>query len=223
MRKAIRFLAGGFFLPIVLILTLQTAAPHFIAVHEREFPAPVLQTLPYQLGSWVALGDQSLDKNVTEYLRPDEYLLRDYSNKPSATSVNLFLAYFKSLQNSWGPHSPSICLPGSGWLVQSSRETTIAVDGPAKQIPVNEFVLEKSGQHILVIYWYQNNRRVWSDDSEGKLRLLKDFVRYRRSDISLVRLVMPMRASEVENERKECFNFAKAVFPVLVDRFASSN
>jgi EpsI family protein len=223
MHKTMRSIAGGFLIPIAFILAVQTAAPHFISIHETEFAPPALHQIPYEIGKWQAHGDESLDRNVTEYLRPDEYVLRNYVDQSSGTTVNLFLAYFKSLQNAWGPHSPSICLPGAGWLIRSVTESPVTVPGPIKSIPVNKFVLEKSGEQILVLYWYQNNRRIWADESEGKFRLLKDVVRYRRSDISLVRLVMPLRRADINEEFQKSADFVRAVFPVLVERFASSN
>ncbi len=48
--------------------------------------------------------------------------------------------------------------------------------GRAAGIPVNKFVLEKAGQHILVLYWYQNDRNVWAEEFQGKLRLLPDLI-----------------------------------------------
>jgi EpsI family protein len=223
MHKNMKSIAGGFLIPMALILGVQTAAPHFVSIHETEFAPPALHQIPYEIGTWQAHGDESLDRNVTEYLRPDEYVLRNYVDQSSGTTVNLFLAYFKSLQNAWGPHSPSICLPGAGWLVQSFTEQSLNVPAPTKSLPVNKFVLEKSGEKILVLYWYQNNRRIWADESEGKFRLVKDLAQYHRSDISLVRLVMPLRQGDPTVEYDRCVDFAKSIFPVLVERFASTN
>ena len=81
------------------------------------------------------------------------------------------MAYFKSLQSGYGPHSPAVCLPGSGWLVRERDIINISVPGREAGIPVNKFVLEKAGQHILVLYWYQNDRNVWAEEFQGKLRL----------------------------------------------------
>jgi EpsI family protein len=223
MPKAMRLFAGGLFIPIALILGVQTVAPHLISIHESDFAPPALHEIPYEIGTWRARGDESLDRSVTEYLRPDEYMLRNYVNQASGTTVNLFLAYFKSLQNSWGPHSPSICLPGAGWLIRSFDQTSVDVPSPTNSVPVNQYFLEKSGEHILVLYWYQNNRRVWADENEGKFRLLKDLVHYHRSDVSLVRLVTQVRGSAVEDELNRIRDFAKTILPVLTERFAATN
>lgn len=223
MHKYLKFVGGGFFIPIALILALQAAAPRFISIHENDFASPALNKVPYDMGKWLARSDQMLDRGVTEYLKPDEYVLRDYADKNTGEPVNMFLAYFKTLQNAWGPHSPRICLPGAGWLIQASSQTFIDVPGPAKSIPVNQYLLEKSGEHILVIYWYQNNRRIWAEEYLSKLRLLEDVAQYRRSDVSLIRLITPLRGPTIGNELNQCVDFTRTLFPVLTERFASGN
>jgi EpsI family protein len=173
------------------------------------------------VGPWQATAEQSIGPDVTAYLKPDEYILRDYVDNGNGGTIGLFVAYFKSLQNTYGPHSPRICLPGSGWLVSSSKIANIAVPGRPGGIPVNQFTMEKSNQRILVLYWYQNDRDVWADEFYAKLRLLPDLIRYRRSDVSLVRLVAPMRDSSSDPELKDCTQFTEQIFPLLAEHFAS--
>jgi EpsI family protein len=218
-----RFKSEGLFVAIALILVVQTAAPRFISVSESNFPLPSLNSLPYQLGNWKASDGQQLDRAVTEYLRPDEYLVRDYVDQSAGATVSMFLAYFKTMQNSWGPHSPSVCLPASGWQVRSSKVLSIDISAPANSFPVNEYILEKSDQHILVLYWYQNGRSVWADDLDSKQRQLMDLVKHRRSDICLVRLIMPLRGTNAQDEEKILLGFSKSIFPSLAERFASIN
>ncbi len=204
-------------LPACLILLLQAGALRVLSISERNLPLPDLAGLPVQLSSWEQRGTQFLDEGTKEYLRPDEYIIRDYVNPDSGVLVNLFVAYFKSSQGSHGPHSPSVCLPGSGWLVRSSATGTMRVAGWDENVPVNEYAMEKSGNRILVVYWYQNNRAVWADEFRAKLRLLPDLVRYRRSDVSLVRIISP--APEGGADFGNILQFAKVLFPVLAKHF----
>ena len=148
-----------------------------------------------------SFGRSTLEPAVQEYLKPDSYILRDYANSASGSAVNVFVAYFKSLQSGYGPHSPAVCLPGSGWLVRERTILNISVPGRGAAIPVNKFLLEKAGQHILVLYWYQNDRNVWAEEFQGKLRLLPDLIKYKRSDVSLVRLVQPLRGTTMPVRR----------------------
>jgi EpsI family protein len=204
-----------------LVLVFQASASRMLKIDEQKIGIPGLHDIPWDLGSWKALGEQSMDAGTTAYLKPDEYILRDYVNAGNGGGIGLFVAYFKSLQNTYGPHSPRICLPGSGWLVSSSKITNIAVPGRPGGIPVNQFTMEKSGQRILVLYWYQNDRNVWAEEYQGKMRLLPDLIRYRRSDVSLVRLIAPMRGLTPDSELASAVEFTQRVFPLLTEHFAS--
>jgi EpsI family protein len=211
----------GLFAAACLILVFQASASRMLKIDERKIGIPGLHALPWQLGPWQASADQSLAPDVEAYLKPDEYILRDYVNQSNGGTIDLFVAYFKSLQNTYGPHSPSVCLPGSGWLVSSSKVVNFAVPGSPGGIPVNQFTMEKSNQRILVLYWYQNDRDIWAEEYHAKLRLLPDLIRYRRSDVSLVRLVAPLRGTTPDAELASCRQFTDRIFPLLAERFAS--
>jgi EpsI family protein len=218
-RSLIRSALKGWLVPAVLILAAQGAVLHVLSIPEKGLVIPRLENVPSQLGPWKTVSDQTLEPAVQEYLKPDSYILRDYANQASGSTVGLFVAYFKSLQSGYGPHSPSVCLPGSGWLVQDRNIVNISVPGREAAIPVNKFVLEKGGQHILVLYWYQNDRNVWAQEFQGKLRLLPDLIKYQRSDVSLVRLVEPLQGKDADQTLAECEQFAKTVFPALSEDF----
>lgn len=201
------------------ILVAQAAAMHMLSIKERQVPAPPLQEFPSQMGDWQMASEDPLDPGVLEYLKPDSYILRNYGKQADNSSINLFVAYFSSLQSHYGPHSPSVCLPGSGWLVLSSRIRTLNVPGRAEGIPVNEYVLEKSNQRILVFYWYQNDRNVWAEEFWSKFRLLPDLIRYKRSDVSLIRLVTAIQAEDLNHAEVDCQRFTQLMFPHLVSAF----
>lgn len=207
-------------LALTVILCLQIAASYAVVLGDRPLPAPGLHLIPAQVGNWALTSEDALEPDITAYLRPDDYILRTYKNGNRADSVSLFVAYFKSLQNSYGPHSPRVCLPGSGWLTHSWDIVNMSVPGRPEGVPVNQYVLEKNTQRILVLYWYQNDRRVWAEEFQLKLRLLPDLIRFRRSDVSLVRIVTPVaQGANIEVPLQQATEFARAIFPPLVDRF----
>lgn len=211
----------GLFAAACLILVIQASASRMLKIDEEKIGIPGLHDIPLQVGPWNASAEQSIGPDVTAYLKPDEYILRDYADQRGGATVDLFVAYFKSLQNSYGPHSPKICLPGSGWLVSSSKVVNIAVPGRAEAIPVNQFTMEQGNQHIVVLYWYQNARNVWAEEFQAKLRLLPDLLRYRRSDVSLVRVIAPYTGSTSDKVTADCVQFTQRIFPLLAEHFES--
>ncbi|SRR5581483_5107605 len=206
-------------LPAIVILAAQGAALHVLSIPEKSLVIPQLTKVPTQIGDWKSSSEMALDPGVQEYLRPDSYILRDYASAGPASPVNVFVAYFKSLQSGYGPHSPSVCLPGNGWLVRQNAIVNIPVAGREAAVPVNKFVMEKADQHILVLYWYQNDRNAWAQEFQGKLRLLPDLIRYQRSDVSLVRLVQGIPSSDASQELPRLEQFAQLMFPVLAENF----
>ncbi len=211
----------GFFLAGALILVFQASASRMLKIDETKIGVPGLHEVPWDIGAWRASGEQFMDADQVAVLKPDEYILRDYVSAQGGPPIGLFVAYFKSLQNVYGPHSPRICLPGAGWLITTSKTATIAVPNRAEGIPVNEYTMERGNDRILVLYWYQNDRDVWAEEYHAKLRLLPDLIRYRRSDVSLVRLVTPLNQSTAENELAHCTRFTQDVFPLLAQRFGT--
>lgn len=211
----------GLFATVCLVLVMQAAASRMLKVDEGSLPVPGLHDIPFHIGKWNVSAEELMTADAEAVLKPDEYILRDYAAQPGGVPINLFVAYFKSLQNTYGPHSPRICLPGAGWLVSSSKVASLAVPGRADGISANAFTMEKSDQRILVLYWYQNDRDTWAEEFHAKLRLLPDLIRYRRSDISLVRLIMPLKGMTPDSELTECRAFANRLYPMLVERFAT--
>jgi len=209
---------GAFF-----ILALTAIAARRLTIDERALPIPGLAQIPKNLGTWNTVSEQTLEPEVTAALRPDDYILRDYAAPGTGAPIGLFVAYFKSLQNDYGPHSPRICLPGSGWLISSSKMTSIDVPGRMEKIPVNQYTMQKAGSRILVLYWYQNNRHVWADEYNAKLTLLPDLIKYRRSDASLVRVIASLPQELPDAELANCRRFVTLLYPYLVERLATSD
>jgi EpsI family protein len=218
-----RYTRNGLFVAVSLILILQAGASHMLGIDERKVPIPQLHSVPFEFGKWKANGEGALPDSIVSYLQPDDYILRDYSSGPDDAGVNLFVAHFNSLQKTYGPHAPRICLPGSGWLERSSKVASIEVPGSVRAIPVNELTYEKGDQRILVFYWYQNSRNIWAEEFRAKLTLLPDLIRYRSSDVSLVRLILPLRALTPDTELASGLEFTRLIFPTLVERFGTSN
>jgi len=62
---------------------------------------------------------------------------------------------------------------------------------------------------------------VWAQEFHAKLRLLPDLIRYRRSDVSLVRLITSIPGTTSDHELDNCLRFTGQMFPLLAERFAS--
>lgn len=120
----------------------------------------------------------------------------------------LFVGFFDSQQQGKTIHSPKNCLPGGGWEAMTSDR--IQVQTAAGPVPVNRYVIAKQNQMALVYYWYQGRGRVAANEYVVKLDLLRDAALKRRTDESLVRLVILVTPTMSEAQADELARRAAA-------------
>ena len=62
--------------------------------------------------------------------------------------------------------------------------------------PANRYVISKSGERALVLYWFLAHDRAVASEYWAKYYLVADSIRMNRSDGSLVRMITPMYERE---------------------------
>jgi EpsI family protein len=67
----------------------------------------------------------------------------------------------------------------------------IEVPGRSEPVVANRSVISKGEDKSVVLYWYQTHNRVIADEYRAKLNTMFDSFRYRRSDTSIVRILVP--------------------------------
>ncbi len=183
----------------VVLLVAQIAAFYSLAGQERALPEASLAQVPSKIGEWSQTGgDIPIEQEVLDTLKADQILSRTYGN--GSSDVSLFIAFFKSQRAGASPHSPKVCLPGSGWVPRDSATVYVSVAGFSEPIPVNRYMVTRGEYKSLVLYWYQSANRVVANEYAAKMYLIADGVRYHRSDTSLVRVIVPVRQGQSDEE-----------------------
>jgi EpsI family protein len=127
-------------------------------------------------------------------LRASDYLMRDYRGIGGITA-NFYVGYYASQRTGATYHSPLNCLPGSGWVMSNPARITISPEGQAP-FEANRYIIQNGGNKQLLIYWYQGRGRSIASEYLGKIYTVIDSVRRRRSDGAMVRVMVPVGASE---------------------------
>lgn len=159
------------------------------------------------LGDWTAQYDSVFDADVLGALRPDDYLVRYYGR--GDIQAEAVIAYFGSQTGGFGPHSPRVCLPASGWVPVSRSERGLHSDG--RVFPVNEFLIRKEDRSSVVLYWYQTPKREIAGELQARFWLALDSILDRNAEIALVRVTIPVGAAGRAAAGAEAENFASAL------------
>ncbi len=197
---------------IVAVLLLTTAIG--LQVHASGSVHHV-GLLPSEIGNWKGV-DKPISQQELDILGPGEYLMRDYEsvNQPKQT-INVYIPFFPSQKVGDTVHSPSHCLSGAGWIPLSRKVIQLKLPN-GSSIPVNRYVVSRSGEQQLVLYWFQAHGRVVAREWEAKYYLIDDSIHMNRSDGGMVRLMTPMLEGETPDATQErMMNFVSPLLPLL--------
>jgi hypothetical protein len=68
----------------------------------------------------------------------------------------------------------------------------------------------------IVLYWYQSHNRIIAGEFEAKFWLIADSIKFRRSDSSLVKIVVPVHpGADPAIATGIATGFVKSIFPAL--------
>ena len=201
----------------LFFLAAQAVLVRWLGGLERLPPAPDLSRMPAQLDGWGELRVNPVAADEAGELGADRLLSCSYQQQSTARSVDLFVAWFQSQRaGNHQPHSPKVCLPGTGWTPIAAR--TVALATAAGAIGINRYVVRKGGETAVVLYWFQTPRRVIAGEWAAKFWLVADVLRDRRTDTALVRIVALAPDGREAGAGDLVMDFAGKVYPLLRQR-----
>lgn len=181
---------------------------------EARVARNALVDFPAQLDGWTKRGaDARFDAATEAVLRADDYVSRDYVSKDGRV-VSLYIGYYLTQRTGATYHSPLNCLPGSGWTLDEPATIQInpADGGPAFE--ANRYIIRNGNEQQLLIYWYHGRGRAVASEYWDKVYTVLDSIRLRRSDGSMVRVLVPFTGSE-SDAMETGVGFASLVEPRL--------
>ncbi|MEO8245211.1 MAG: VPLPA-CTERM-specific exosortase XrtD, partial [bacterium] len=184
-------LIGVSLLVLAGALAWQVIPARPLSVVERE----AFHSFPSQLGDWTASSPQQLDPATAKVLAADDYLAVTLTNAGAAQSVDLFMAWYRD-QMTGGTHSPTICLPSSGWEISDLQQIDAPPDAPGAPFTLNRAFIQKGLDRMVVYYWYDQQGVRTASSYYAKLLMTFSKVKDGRSDGAIVRLITPIAHGE---------------------------
>jgi exosortase D (VPLPA-CTERM-specific) len=208
--------AGSFRFGIVAVPMLATAIG--LQAYSGWEVVKHVGSLPSQVGDWTGT-DIPISQAELDILGPGEYLMRDYvSASQLQPMINLYIPFFPSQRAGDTIHSPDHCLLGAGWF-PISREVIQLTRPNGSSMPVKRYVVSKSGERQLVLYWFQAHGRVLASEWQAKYYLISDSIHINRSDGGMVRLMTPMLDGESPDAAQARMMRLGSQFLPLIDSY----
>ena len=166
-----------------------------------------LSMFPRQLGQWHLMATRSSGADVVGMLGVDDYIDYNYS-EPANQGVNLYVAFYDSVGNGKGYHSPKNCIPGGGWGIDAVKTVTILPADGRGPVTVSEMIIRNRNEYQVVLYWFQNRGRIIASEYWEKIFLVWDAIVMKRRDGSFVRVMVSAPGGDIEQAEKTLQSFA---------------
>jgi EpsI family protein len=82
-------------------------------------------------------------------------------------------------------------------------------------VPVNQDVISQGAQRAAVLYWYQTPRHVIASEWAAKFWTIADAIRDKRTDTSMVRVVVFNNGRSDDQTIRSARDLARAAYPAL--------
>ena len=169
---------------------------------------------PAHIATWEGEEATRLDIETLNILKVSDYMMRRYVDE-AGRGIWVYLGYWESQRRGAQMHSPKNCLPGSGWEPLEASAMTIPVEG-GRALEVNRFLVQKSDQRELVLYWYRAQGEDVHGEVAAKAAMVKNAILRNRTDGALVRVSAPVEGSVPETSDR-LVAFVQAMYPRLGD------
>jgi EpsI family protein len=160
-------------------------------------------------------SDVPIDQETLDVLGVGDFLSRDYTQGGRSLPIGLLIAYYPTQRTGVTMHSPKHCLPGAGWLFESSQYVDLN-DANGKSHQVGEYIIANGDNRQFVIYWFQEHGRSIANEYLARVYLVKEAMQLNRTDGALVRVITPINANEgTSAARARAEAFTAQLIPML--------
>jgi EpsI family protein len=213
--KAMKSRARHFWLLVALLVAAGALVNFYEAAGEARVERQALSEFPRELGAWRQRGpDARFDAATEAVLRADDYVTRDYTNAEGRLA-SFYVGYYRTQRTGATYHSPLNCLPGSGWQLEEPAAVEVRPADGSEAFTANRYVISNGPDRFLLIYWYQGRGRAVASEYWDKVYTVLDSVRLRRSDGSMVRVLVPVVGRSDEEALRAALDFAGQAAPHL--------
>lgn len=204
-----------------LVLAAQGALTILISREEYLPSPPPLSAFADRIGNWQTTTNVDIDPEAYQMLSPDDVLNRVYTREDKASSASVFIGYYKTQHRAKNAHDPKICLPGGGWTPEVNTERSIRLPN-GETASVNYFVIAKGGVRNVVLYWFQTYKGPKVGEQGLRLQRVLDTWRENRTDMALVRIVVPVAGVQLEQATEFAVSLAESSYPEILKQFPAS-
>ena len=180
--------------------------------NKRKGGEPLRQTFNTITGYAVS-GQLQMEQNLYDFLRLDDYAYMAYEK--DGITLYLYIGYYYTEDKITAAHSPLVCFPAQGWVLDKAASHTITAKDHTVRFAEMEAVLGKRKQ--LILYWFQTYKTTTPHSHMLKLHALYNRMVHNEEQNAFVRIAIPMDDIERSESFRAGTDFIEAFYPRFLD------
>jgi exosortase D (VPLPA-CTERM-specific) len=176
-----------------------------------------IDEFPLTIGKW--RGSHEAVNPVIVKESGAEEAFSGYFRDGSGKTVSLYMGYRSTafLANENFFHSPTVCMPSSGWAEQDVKRRTISDVPYFDKLSVMTMVIEKEGIRQLVYFWFQTKDEATHDKNINRFHLsLHALRRDNTYDLFMRPITLIQSTEKIEDAEKRLDGFVREMMPILL-------
>jgi exosortase D (VPLPA-CTERM-specific) len=155
-----------------------------------------IESFPTSFSGWG--GEQQLvTQEIIEKSGAEEAFSASYRNTKQ-DYISLYMGYrstaFLSNENFF--HSPTVCLPASGWTITSDTIHTLSDVPQFGELKVRQLIMEAMGEKQLVYYWFQTKNKETPSKTINRFHLALHALKRDNTHDLFIRPITPISKNE---------------------------
>lgn len=208
---------SGFIVSVVLLLIVAGLTWNTKAMPPVHIEGGI-ESFPLKFSGWE--GKQiPVDDEITIESGAEEAFSAVYRDSNN-NSVSLYMGYRSTafLENENFFHSPTVCLPASGWKTRN-KTTHIIPDVPFyKELKVTQMLVDMMGQRQLVYFWFQTKDKASHDKNINRFHLAMHAVSKDNTHDLFIRPITAINSDEsIEDAEERMEGFVRDMMRTLLE------
>lgn len=214
--EGMRQTTGAFYTSVILLSLVAV-----LSLSTGTLPAVVLkggiQSFPAVVGEWNS-KQEIVAPDIVRASGAEESYIGYFTNK-TGEEISLYMGYrstaFLADENFF--HSPTVCIPSSGWIEREVSRKTISRVPFFNDLQVTKMVIEKDGKKQLVYFWFQTKDEATYDKNINRFHLSLHALRRDNTHDLFIRPITSVHSSErVADAEARLDGFVQEMMPVLL-------
>ena len=167
----------------------------------------------HQVPSYTLLRDTVTENRIINTLRLDDVSQKRFVREDEV--IDLYVGYYFSVDKLSAPHSPLVCIPGHGWVLEGLAETNHSFNG--YKLNYAEVIANKGNTQTLHVYWFQAYDKSAPNMHINIYNALVNVITGKSPETAFIRISIPVKQGDRTKALKTALDFIQKFYPTFMD------